>query len=151
MNSKATVPTKDEDDSSYFDSFSDNIDFPDYYGNGSYQPKDDFDVFTDFSDNNKISGKAKKLKKKTKRKINLSESAETFKNKYYSIFTRKKKFSKKIVKQIHEFMRFNLGLPKMTREEVRCSDIYFQNYEPFKIKILTFLIRNQRKIYYYCF
>ena len=95
MNSRPVVPNIDADDSSFFESFSDSLEYSDYLANGSDQQNDDFEIFDDHSDNNKISGKSKKNKKKPKRKISLSESAQTFKNKYYSIFTKKKKIFKK--------------------------------------------------------
>lgn len=80
-----------------------------------------------------------KRKKNPKRKIYLSDDAVVFKNYYFSIFTKKKKFKKEIVKKIHDYMREYIGFPKMTRDEVRCSDLYFKHYESEKLKIIPFL------------
>ena len=86
-------------------------------------------------------------KKKPKRKVHLSDDAIVFKNYYFSLFTKKKKFPKEYVKVIHKYMMKYIKLPKMTRDQVRCSDLYFQDFEPYQLEILSFLKANQKQIF----
>lgn len=83
-------------------------------------------------------------KKSRKRKVELSEVAQSLKNEYYSTFTTKKRFDKIYVKKIHDFYFIGmLGFNPMTREEFRRIDIYFQNYASKKDIIIKFLRANK--------
>lgn len=82
-----------------------------------------------------------------KRKIDLSEIAFELKYRYYSIFTKSKKFPKKYVLQIHnDYLVKELGYPKSTREQMREIDLYFMAYAKNKDKILEFLEQNKEKL-----
>ena len=77
-----------------------------------------------------------------KRKVDLLENQQSFKNSFYSkIDDKKKKFPKKYVKDIHEkvLMKYIEGFKKMEREEFRRIDLYFQNYAPYREQILNVL------------
>ena len=112
------------------------------------QYNEEFDINNDSFINHDFGREKAACKRKPKTKVILSENAELFKNYYFSIFTKKKKFSKGIVREIHEFIRRPLKLPKMTRDEMRCSDLYFKNYEPNSLKILCFLRMNRQLIFW---
>lgn len=82
-----------------------------------------------------------------KRKVDLSQSELSFKDRFYAIFTTKKKFEKKLVKQIHDFIRKPFGFERMSREEFRRIDIYFQNYAKYSSQILGYLILHKEEIF----
>lgn len=82
-----------------------------------------------------------------KRKIILSNEADELKSRYYSTFTSKKSFPKELILEIHrQILTPQLGLPKMTRDERRQKDIYFQNYAFMKEKMLKCLEQNKERI-----
>ncbi|KAK8881678.1 hypothetical protein M9Y10_004438 [Tritrichomonas musculus] len=83
--------------------------------------------------------------RRPKRKINLLPNAQSFKNDYYSILTSRKKFSKDLVKIIHNsvLVKNIQGLKNMDREEFRRIDLYFQNYASKQDQILKVLRDNK--------
>ena len=82
-----------------------------------------------------------------KRKVDLNDEQQDFKNKFYSFFTKHKKFKKTFVQQIHEiFLMKKFNFEKMSREEKRHIDLYFVKYSEHKQKILDFLQQNQVEI-----
>ena len=73
-----------------------------------------------------------------KRKVDLSEAVQDFRFMFYHVFTNKKKFQKKFVKEIHDiYLHKSFHFNKMTREESRRIDTYFQN-----LKIVLNIINN---------
>ncbi|KAK8894262.1 hypothetical protein M9Y10_022697 [Tritrichomonas musculus] len=82
-----------------------------------------------------------------KRKVDLSRNELSFKDRFYAIFTTKKKFEKKLVKQIHNYIRKPFGFERMSREEFRRIDLYFQNYAKYSEQILRYLIHHQEEIF----
>lgn len=79
-----------------------------------------------------------------KRKIVLDEKACELKSGYYATFTYKKSFPKENLLKIHNlFISPQLGLSKMTREETRQKDLYFQHYACKKDEILECLKNNK--------
>lgn len=82
-----------------------------------------------------------------KRKVHLSDIALDFKNGFYSIFTYKKKFDKKYVKDIHNsYISKILNLDQISREEYRRIDLYFKKYAKYKDQILNLLRKHQGEI-----
>lgn len=66
------------------------------------------------------------VERSTKRgKMALSSTAHLFKENYYHIFTKKKKFPKPFVKKIHKLIEGPLNLKPFTRSISRCNDKYF--------------------------
>lgn len=82
-----------------------------------------------------------------KRKVDLSHNELSFKDRFYAIFTTKKKFEKKLVKQIHDYIRKPFGFERMSREEFRRIDIYFRNYAKYSPQILSYLILHKEEIF----
>lgn len=76
----------------------------------------------------------------SKRKVGLTQKADLFKKMYYQIFTSKKKFPKMLVKQIHEIILVPCFLDKMSREEYRRIDLYFQDYAKYSDRISLFIL-----------
>ena len=58
-------------------------------------------------------------------KIVLSSKEKLFKENYYQVFTKKKKFPKPLVKKIHKIIEGPLNLKPFTRSISRCNDKYF--------------------------
>lgn len=86
-------------------------------------------------------------KRAPKRKVDLSEDALHFKNEFYSVFVKKKKFEKRLVKIIHnEILAKDCVLKPMTREEGRRIDLYFQNYASLSKKIISCLKARKNEI-----
>ena len=97
------------------------------------------------SDNS--NGLPKISKKKPKRIVDLDDNEKEFKDQFYSHFTKRKKFKKEFVFQIHElFLMKRFNFEKMTREECRRIDLYFQKYAKHKESILDFLKQNKAEI-----
>lgn len=88
--------------------------------------------------------------RRPKSKLFLSESAQEFKNSFYSGFVSRKKFKKEYVKDIHDKILVDKikGFKKMKRSEVRMIDNYFINYAPFQEGILQVLKDDHDIIYY---
>lgn len=86
------------------------------------------------------------IEKKSRKKINLSSNSQLFKNAFYRVFTNKKRFSKYLVKEIHDFLHDSLNLPKMRRDQIRSIDLYFDEFSKFSNLILSFLQVNKDKI-----
>lgn len=87
-----------------------------------------------------------KKTKKPKTKIQMNDNEEKFKYDFYGVFTRKKKFPKQLVIQIHKFITTISGLRRMTRKEMRSIDLYFVNFYHKKEEILQLLTLNKEKI-----
>lgn len=83
-----------------------------------------------------------------RRKMNLelSEEAKKFKEKYYQIFTSKKKISKQHVKKIHDILQNHFCFRRMNREEYRSINLYFKDYAFHREPIINFLIKNKKYI-----
>lgn len=84
--------------------------------------------------------------KVTKRKIKLSKKAKLFKNAFYQIFTTKKRFPKKLVQKIHEFVSKFIPINKISRDQIRCIDLYFKEFACFSELIISFIQNNRLKI-----
>ena len=66
---------------------------------------------------------------------------------FYHVFTNKKKFQKKFVKEIHDiYLQKSFHFNKMTREESRRIDTYFQNYFQCQNQIIQFLKEHKLEI-----
>ena len=87
-----------------------------------------------------------KSSKEPKRKVALSDNQQSFKDKYYQVFTSKKRFSKAYVKNIHDILIKELGLKPMSREEFRRIDLYFHHFSKYSNQILDFLEKNKEEI-----
>lgn len=97
---------------------------------------------TESDDNNNLlfPGRARS----PKRKIILDEKACELKSAFYATFTFKKSFPKENILKIHNlYISPQLGLNKMTREETRQKDLYFQHYANKKDEILECLKNNK--------
>ena len=82
-----------------------------------------------------------------KRRVELDNDEQEFKNKYYSIFTNYKKFDKVYVKKIHNlFLMDHFNFNKIIREEYRRIDLYFKHYSQYKDSILDFLQEHKTEI-----
>ena len=82
-----------------------------------------------------------------KRKIDLSRTEMSFKDRFYAIFTTKKKFEKNLVRIIHNHIRKQLGLRTMSREEYRRIDLYFQHFAKYSETIIPYLSNHREEIY----
>lgn len=83
------------------------------------------------------------------RGFKLSDEGNSFKNEYYQSILKgqKKKFEKIYVKQIHNcFIASELGVKLILRDEFRSINKYFEDYLPYKDKILDFISRNRYEI-----
>lgn len=80
------------------------------------------------------------------RKLNLSHQQNEFKKLFYQVFTSKKRIPKEIVKKIHNIILVPLELKKMSREEFRKIDLYFQNYLKYSTQILIYLQKHKEDI-----
>lgn len=89
--------------------------------------------------------------KHPKRKISLSDDQKKFKDQFYAIFEKGKKFDKSILKKIHEFMKEELKIPSILREEYRRIDLYFKHFYEYKDIIIPFLKKNKKDILNKCF
>lgn len=74
-----------------------------------------------------------------KGQVNFSGRVQKFRNFFYLIFTNRKKFKKEYVKKIHNYMSDYIKFPKMTRNEYRNVELYFQNYVLYDYLIISFL------------
>lgn len=84
---------------------------------------------------------------KNVQKVILDENDQSFKNNFYSVVTKKKRFNKNYVKEIHNRILVPiLGFQPMTRSEYRCIARYFRNYSYMKDKIINCLRENKAKI-----
>lgn len=81
-----------------------------------------------------------------KRKLNRSHQNNEFKKLFYQIFTSKKRIPKEIVKKIHNIILVPLELKKMSRDEYRKIDLYFQNYLKYSTQILIYLQKHKEDI-----
>lgn len=81
-----------------------------------------------------------------KRRIDLSGPSKSFKNFFYKIFTTKAKFPKQLVCKIHNKVCKSLNLPKISREESRSIDLYFQNYSKDSERILIYLHQHKEEL-----
>lgn len=80
------------------------------------------------------------------RKLNRSHQNNEFKKLFYQIFTSKKRIPKEIVKKIHNIILVPLELKKMSRDEYRKIDLYFQNYLKYSTQILIYLQKHKEDI-----
>lgn len=124
-----------EDDETMFD---DNISQPVIYGN--YIPSNN-SVNSNIlvTPNNLNSGKIMppcKEKAPKKNRINLTPEARRFRDSFYKCYGDKKRFSKLVVRNIHNSICGALGLPRMSRSEYRSILLYFNNYAPYRQKII---------------
>lgn len=90
-----------------------------------------------FSTNsNKIIVSPFREKNSRKSRINLTPEARRFRDSFYKCYGDKKRFSKMVVRNIHNSICGSLGLPKMSRSEYRSILLYFNNYAPYRQKII---------------
>lgn len=102
-------------------------------------------------ENDKIFENSQQLKRKLGGfhacRLKLSNDQSDFKANFYQIFTNQKRFSKELVKEIHEYMRNNgFNFKRMTRAQFRCIDQYFHDYSIYSEHILVFLKNNKKSI-----
>ena len=76
----------------------------------------------------------KRLPKKNR--ISLTPEARKFRDSFYKCYGDKKRFSKLVVRNIHNSICGALGLPRMSRSEYRSILLYFNNYAPYRQKII---------------
>lgn len=81
-----------------------------------------------------------------KRKLVLSQQAQAFKTDYYLIFTKKKKFPKAFLRQIHNIIQNPLKLDPISRDIIRFNDIYFEKFEKDSHKIIEYLVVHKDEI-----
>ena len=82
-----------------------------------------------------------------KTKIDLNPEEQDFKNRFYGIFTTRKKFVKKYVGIIHNcFLTKKFNFDKICRNEARQIDLYFQKYTEHKEPILKYLEEKKTEI-----
>lgn len=84
--------------------------------------------------------------KTQRRKINLTPQAQYLKNHYYLVFTKRKRFPKKLVKKIHRVIEGPLQIGPFTRTMTRFNDLYFEeNAKNYDI-ILQYLVLHKEEI-----
>ena len=74
-----------------------------------------------------------------RKKIYLDQNAIRFKEKFYSLFTYKKRIPKDLVFNIHNNIAKKINLRKATREECRSVDKYFRNFSRYQKEIIGYL------------
>lgn len=74
-----------------------------------------------------------------RQKINLDQNAARIKEKFYSLFTYKKRIPKIFVFIIHNNIAAKLNLRRVTREEYRSVNKYFQNFSKNQKEIIEYL------------
>lgn len=101
------------------------------------------------NDQNKKINKPGLLPRNPKRSVDLSEHEQYFKDQYYKIFVSRKKFEKKLVRQIHNLVLVKeiKNLKKMDREDYRRIDLYFKKYSPWQEQIFRVLKKHKKMIY----
>lgn len=100
--------------------------------------------FIEYQNNLDTNDKSNSISNFTRKSWNPTENEIKFKKEYYSIFTNKRRFSKTIVKKIHDdILRNYFCFRAMKREELRSVNIYFKNYAFFSSTILNFLRANK--------
>lgn len=110
-------------------------------------PQDFFQNDNDLTLNNSNKTANHNNESKSMQKVILDENDQSFKNNFYSIFTKKKRFNKNIVKEIHNCILVPiLGFQPMTRNEFRCIARYFRNHSYMKEQIINCLKENKAKI-----
>lgn len=88
------------------------------------------------------------IQRSQKREICLPPIALELRSRYYSTFTHLKKFQKKYILEIHrKILAPQLGLRKMTRDEMRQKDNYFLHFSCVKDQILVCLENNKDVIF----
>lgn len=75
----------------------------------------------------------------SRQKINLDQNAARFKEKFYSLFTYKKRIPKIFVFIIHNNIAAKLNLRCVAREEYRSVNKYFQNFSKNQKEIIEYL------------
>ena len=70
----------------------------------------------------------------------------SIKSAFYKIFTNKSKFPKKLVKEIHEYIRKFIKIPKMSREHIRRIDLYFEEFSNISEIILSSLQNHREEL-----
>lgn len=71
-----------------------------------------------------------------KSKIELTPEAKKFRDSFYKCYGDKKRFSKSVVRDIHNSICGALGLPRMSRAEYRSILLYFNNYAQYRHRII---------------
>lgn len=80
-------------------------------------------------------------------KVEISKEAVEFQENLYKMFTKRRKFKKIYVKEIHDKILVDqFGFEKMSRAEYRNNSIYFNNYARMSLKILGFLEKEKDSI-----
>ena len=113
--------------------------------NNASRNRNNLDGESKFENKNK---EKKHSKNKTfqKRKLLLSPRAQAFKTDYYLIFTKKKKFPKAFLRQIHNMIQKPLNLDPITRDIIRFNDIYFERFEKDSFKIIQYIVVHKDEI-----
>ncbi|KAK8892872.1 hypothetical protein M9Y10_030123 [Tritrichomonas musculus] len=114
-----------------------------------YDPSISVEIVDCSNDQNKKINKPGILPRNPKRSVDLSEHEQYFKDQYYKIFVSRKKFEKKLVRQIHNLVLVKeiKNLKKMDREEYRRIDLYFKKYSPWQEQIFRVLKKHKKMIY----
>ena len=128
-----------------------NSPFPTSHENNEEKNRTDIILPSDNKDSNNqmnhdlehnINGKNephKKPKHYHKRKSILSDQAQNFKDAYYLVFTKKKKFPKPIIWEIHKLIQEPLHLMKINRDIIRDNDKYFETFSYNLTSIIQYL------------
>ena len=81
-----------------------------------------------------------------KRKSTLSKQAQIFREAFFLIFTKKKKFPKTIIWEIHKLIQEPLNLKNINRDIIRDNDKYFENFVNESTNIIHYLQNNKEQI-----
>lgn len=83
-----------------------------------------------------------------RKKVNLDQNAIRFKEKFYALFTYRKRIPKNLVFNIHNNIAKEINLRSVTREECRSVDKYFRNFSKYQKEIIGYLCKltNEERI-----
>lgn len=77
--------------------------------------------------------------------VQLTPAGKEFRLNFFKLFSTKR-MHKKNVKEIHNYICYEIGLDLMTREEFRTIKKYYNNYAPLSNKILNHIQCNSQEI-----
>ena len=83
-----------------------------------------------------------------RKKVILDQNAIRFKEKFYALFTYRKRIPKDLVFNIHNNIAKEINLRSVTREECRSVDKYFRNFSKYQKEIIGYLctLSNEERI-----
>lgn len=101
-----------------------------------------------FNQNNERFISSLKRNKIIRKKVILDQNAIRFKEKFYALFTYRKRIPKDLVFNIHNNIAKEINLRSVTREECRSVDKYFRNFSKYQKEIIGYLctLSNEERI-----